>query len=245
MDIKRAIEILDPEHREHYESIEVVNEACRMGMEALRKLRETQEGDFISRDAVISEIKGVYEWHDFVTAERLIQHIKNLPTADAKPELASQSSAEGLKQKYSVFKSDTGEEVENCFVLKPAKDLAAVKALRAYAAATENRELSEDIYNWVGKPVSDSEQGDYIGREEIIKRIRSTKWPDYIKDVLIEEVTLIPAADVRTVEHGKWVWDGDTLDWEKRYFCNRCEWKTYKRSDYCPNCGAKMEVQDG
>ncbi len=32
---ERAIEILNPEHREHYPSIEPVNEACRMGMEAL------------------------------------------------------------------------------------------------------------------------------------------------------------------------------------------------------------------
>lgn len=36
MTIERAIEILNPEHREHYDSIETVNEACRMGMEALR-----------------------------------------------------------------------------------------------------------------------------------------------------------------------------------------------------------------
>ena len=34
---ERAIEILNPEHREHYESIEPVNEACRMGMKALEK----------------------------------------------------------------------------------------------------------------------------------------------------------------------------------------------------------------
>lgn len=37
MTIERAIEILNPEHREHYESIEPVNEACRMGMQALKK----------------------------------------------------------------------------------------------------------------------------------------------------------------------------------------------------------------
>lgn len=37
---ERAIEILDPEHREHYESIEPVNEACRIGMEAIRKVKE-------------------------------------------------------------------------------------------------------------------------------------------------------------------------------------------------------------
>ena len=34
--IERAIEILDPTHREHYDSIEPVDEACRMGMEALK-----------------------------------------------------------------------------------------------------------------------------------------------------------------------------------------------------------------
>ena len=39
MTIDRAIEILNPEHREHYESIEPVNEACRMGMEALERTR--------------------------------------------------------------------------------------------------------------------------------------------------------------------------------------------------------------
>lgn len=39
MTIDRAIEILDPEHREHYESIDPVNEACRMGMEALERMR--------------------------------------------------------------------------------------------------------------------------------------------------------------------------------------------------------------
>ena len=37
MTYERAVEILDPQHREHYPSIEPVNEACRMGMEALKK----------------------------------------------------------------------------------------------------------------------------------------------------------------------------------------------------------------
>ena len=43
MTIERAIEILDPEHREHYESIEPVNEACRMGMNALKELSELKD----------------------------------------------------------------------------------------------------------------------------------------------------------------------------------------------------------
>lgn len=39
MTIDRAIEILDPDHREHYDSLEEVNGACRMGMEALKRQR--------------------------------------------------------------------------------------------------------------------------------------------------------------------------------------------------------------
>lgn len=61
---------------------------------------------------------------------------------------------EGLKCKYLVFKADTGERVVNCFVLRPDKDAAAVEALRTYAAMTDNKTLSDDIYNWVGKGVT-------------------------------------------------------------------------------------------
>ena len=45
MTIDRAIEILDPEHREHYDGMGEVNEACRMvwrrwsGQNGLRALR--------------------------------------------------------------------------------------------------------------------------------------------------------------------------------------------------------------
>ena len=38
MNVERAREILDPEHRENYDGMEAVNEACRMGRDALGKL---------------------------------------------------------------------------------------------------------------------------------------------------------------------------------------------------------------
>lgn len=43
MKIDRAIEILDPTHREQYGDIEEVNEACRMGMEALQEKKARAE----------------------------------------------------------------------------------------------------------------------------------------------------------------------------------------------------------
>lgn len=39
MAINRAIEIFDPEHLEHYDGMDEVNKACRMGMEALERTR--------------------------------------------------------------------------------------------------------------------------------------------------------------------------------------------------------------
>ena len=49
MENERAIEILDPEHREPYESLEPINEACRMGVEALR--RRVPESPYPDGDA--------------------------------------------------------------------------------------------------------------------------------------------------------------------------------------------------
>lgn len=55
----------------------------------------------------------------------------------------------GLTVKYDVRKAETGELVNNCFVLRPEKDQAAFKALRCYADATGNGELRKDIHHWL------------------------------------------------------------------------------------------------
>ena len=68
MTIERAIEILDPEHREHYESIEIVNEACRMGMKALQLMLDnniiendvTALADVLSYNGYDDEIIKIY-----------------------------------------------------------------------------------------------------------------------------------------------------------------------------------------
>lgn len=71
---------------------------------------------------------------------------------DAQPALIPPNKLKraGLYGKYIVLKNEDGSLVTNCFVLRPEKDPAAVTALRAYAAATDNAELADDIINWVG-----------------------------------------------------------------------------------------------
>lgn len=55
----------------------------------------------------------------------------------------------GLHVKYEVRKKSNGELVEEYFVLRPDKDPAAALALLTYADKTDNKQLSEDIMNWL------------------------------------------------------------------------------------------------
>ena len=96
--------------------------------------------------------KAADEWRNtdaYYQAARIIDMLveeleSNTLTQPNEPERA------GLYGKYTVYKNKDGSLVPDCFVLRPAKDPAAVIALRAYAAATDNAELSADIINQVG-----------------------------------------------------------------------------------------------
>lgn len=54
--------------------------------------------------------------------------------------------------------------------------------------------------------------------------------------------------DVEEVKHGRWIWMGETGD--SRFMCSRCKGKENVPTcngeptiwEYCPNCGAKMEM---
>ena len=55
------------------------------------------------------------------------------------------------------------------------------------------------------------------------------------------KIDKIPVADVAPVVHGRWLCV-DT-DIEQFFLCNRCKKKEYWESNYCPNCGAKMDEE--
>lgn len=49
----------------------------------------------------------------------------------------------------------------------------------------------------------------------------------------------IPASDVAPAAHGRWI-DVGSLSCR----CSNCGCKNSKETDYCPNCGAKMDEED-
>ena len=58
---------------------------------------------------------------------------------------------------------------------------------------------------------------------------------------ILDEIEAIQLADVAPVRHGRWLYvDTDT---EQFFLCNRCKKKEYWESNYCPNCGCKMDLE--
>ena len=99
--------------------------------------------------------KRLQAWIDESEAQGFEEAARNfrdcISLLDAVPTLTPPNELRaGLYGKYTVYKNKDGSLVTDCFILRPAKDPAAVAALRAYAAATDNAELAADIINWVG-----------------------------------------------------------------------------------------------
>jgi hypothetical protein len=66
------------------------------------------------------------------------------------------------------------------------------------------------------------------------------KWYEAM-NAIKKRILSIPAADVRPVVRGRWVYDdGDNIS-----YCSECMMPQDSECNYCPNCGAKMrEVDD-
>lgn len=81
---------------------------------------------------------------------------------------------------------------------------------------------------------------------------------DFAKTVFLSELAAYPAADVREVKHGKWIENKKKQtkvgDFVRRYWnCSECGIEicnTLPQFDlsawhYCPNCGEKLEDENG
>ena len=79
---------------------------------------------------------------------------------------------------------------------------------------------------------------EYIDREEALLAIKQAFEKGERPSLYIK---CIPAADVAEVRHGRWLCV-DTAT-EQFFLCNRCKKKEYWESNYCPNCGAKMDKE--
>mgnify|MGYP004443793115 FL=1 len=64
---------------------------------------------------------------------------------------------------------------------------------------------------------------------------------------VLREVSDAPAADVAPVVHGRWIEDHDYLKCAKCGVMVKWDFTFFDIGNwnYCPNCGAKMDIEDG
>ena len=69
---------------------------------------------------------------------------------------------------------------------------------------------------------------------------------DDMQDEIRDMVSRFPAADVAPVRHGRWIehkhFHHDHYI-DSTYECSECKAEEPLTSDYCPNCGAKMNLE--
>lgn len=84
---------------------------------------------------------------------------------------------------------------------------------------------------------------DYIDREKLIKYIHDNGRNFCITEAnrwnFSEIARMVKSEDVSPVMHGEWLC-AETDD-EQFFLCSVCNDKEYWESNYCPNCGAKMD----
>lgn len=85
----------------------------------------------------------------------------------------------GLYSKYYVVNRETHREVDNCFVLRPATDPAAMIAMAVYAGAVKdsNPELFQNIMDWLNNITKLHEEISKTASEILAKKERAEKPP--------------------------------------------------------------------
>lgn len=98
---------------------------------------------------------------------------------------------------------------------------------------------------------------EYIERKEALRRF-TFEHGNYIPEVDVDNfpntvsikdirriIREIPAADVAPVRHGKWVkTNNGVCYWHECSLCHERQYKSEWFSNYCPNCGAKMDGKE-
>ena len=93
---------------------------------------------------------------------------------------------------------------------------------------------------------------EYIDREALAMRVLGLTIVDPMvasyADAVLFQIQQVPAADVVEVKYGRWVEMQETIPWceddvDTFYVCSVCKCRNYAPTQYCPDCGAKMEAE--
>ena len=85
---------------------------------------------------------------------------------------------------------------------------------------------------------------EYVTKEQVIDWYRPYGQTDepIPFEILVSDLKDMDAADVAPVRHGRWLPFHSTAAGDIQY-CSACEIGCTWKPNYCPNCGAKMDLE--
>lgn len=94
----------------------------------------------------------------------------------------------------------------------------------------------------------------YIDKKELLAKAKAKQNGVFAAPVILNLIEKAPEVDVIEVKHGEWeeYWDNDYMEYFHR--CSKCKNDAPAKRDtycdqvltnYCPNCGAKMDLKEG
>lgn len=85
---------------------------------------------------------------------------------------------------------------------------------------------------------------EYVTKEQVIDWYRPYGQTDepIPFETLVSDLRDMKAADVAPVRHGRWLPFHSTAAGDIQY-CSACEIGCTWKPNYCPNCGAKMDLE--
>lgn len=91
---------------------------------------------------------------------------------------------------------------------------------------------------------------EYIEKETAIAIIIGEPPDAHYPHWYADKIKAIPAANAVPVVHGRWVHNDEYVLWAEKYVCSVCNCNApsdgdyrHNLTDYCPNCGAKMDLE--
>lgn len=89
---------------------------------------------------------------------------------------------------------------------------------------------------------------DLISRSALLgKKTRMTEYDEsgcgvHVYVVRVDDIEDVPSVDAEPVRRGEWTepYKGDIWDF---YICSRCKYGSDNKYRYCPECGARMDVE--
>lgn len=85
---------------------------------------------------------------------------------------------------------------------------------------------------------------EYINKKDVVNLGVMMQTHLWTREQTYNAIFCLPSADVAPVRHGRWKMYKTEVAGRGFFYCTKCRTDAYNATDYCPACGAKMDMEE-